>query len=217
MSGGERQRVALARALAFEPDLLLLDEPLSALDQPTREELRSVIQDLVSGLGIPVIHVTHDRDEAFSLADDLAVIVAGSSAKAVRPIGLRLRRSTPWSPDCSVGRRWVGVRPSAEKSSSESVSLDAGDHSGAVHVFYRPEDVRLAPSTTAAPVPATFTARVLRITRTFPVARVLLGSDPPITALIFRRDIERFDLTVGKSIEVAIPADALCIIGSAQN
>ncbi len=77
LSGGERQRVALARALAAEPDLLLLDEPLSALDQPTREELRGVLQDLLSSLGIPAVHVTHDRDEALTLANDIAIIVNG--------------------------------------------------------------------------------------------------------------------------------------------
>jgi ABC-type sulfate/molybdate transport systems ATPase subunit len=66
-----------SRALAAEPDLLLLDEHLSALDQPTREELRGVLRDLLSGLGIPAVHVTQDRDEALSLANYIAIIVNG--------------------------------------------------------------------------------------------------------------------------------------------
>ena len=73
LSGGERQRVALARALAAEPELLLLDEPLSALDRPTRDDLRGVLQGLLGSLGIPAIHVTHDRDEALSIGDDVAL------------------------------------------------------------------------------------------------------------------------------------------------
>ena len=77
LSGGERQRVALARALAIQPGLLLLDEPLSALDQPTREDMRTLLQRLLTQLEIPAAHVTHDRDEALSIGDDLAVIVAG--------------------------------------------------------------------------------------------------------------------------------------------
>jgi ABC-type Fe3+/spermidine/putrescine transport system ATPase subunit len=77
LSGGERQRVALARALAIQPGLLLLDEPLSALDQPTREDMRTLLQRLLIQLEIPAAHVTHDRDEALSIGDDLAIIVAG--------------------------------------------------------------------------------------------------------------------------------------------
>src|SRR5581483_3712568 len=71
LSGGERQRVALARALAAHPAAILLDEPLSALDQPVREELRAVLRDALIDLAVPAIHVTHDRDEALRLADDL--------------------------------------------------------------------------------------------------------------------------------------------------
>ena len=69
LSGGERQRVALARALAIQPALLLLDEPLSALDQPTREDLRGLLSELLAALDIPAVHVTHDRDEALSIGD----------------------------------------------------------------------------------------------------------------------------------------------------
>ncbi len=216
LSGGERQRVALARALAFEPDLLLLDEPLSAVDQPTREELRAVIQDFVSGLGIPVIHVTHDRDEAFSLADDLAVIVAGT----LRQSGEADRVAA--APSDAVVARLLGW---AELGSVQAIggklvigdfSLDAGDHSGAVHVFYRPEDVRLAPFDSSS-ASATFIAPVLRITRTFPLAGVLLGSEPPITALLLRREIDRLDLEVGRDVQVTIPPDALCILRAVQD
>src|SRR5207247_7584320 len=77
LSGGERQRVALARALAIKPRLLLLDEPLSALDQPTREDMRALLQRLLAELEIPAAHITHDRDEALSIGDDLAVIADG--------------------------------------------------------------------------------------------------------------------------------------------
>lgn len=68
LSGGERQRVALGRALAFEPAVLLLDEPLSALDEQTREEMHRVLTD-VRRLGVTTLHVTHSRSEAERLAD----------------------------------------------------------------------------------------------------------------------------------------------------
>jgi ABC-type sulfate/molybdate transport systems ATPase subunit len=77
LSGGERQRVALARALARDPGLLLLDEPLAALDSHTRAHVRAELQDLLSGAGLPVLLVTHDFEDAAALADHVGVIVDG--------------------------------------------------------------------------------------------------------------------------------------------
>jgi ABC-type Fe3+/spermidine/putrescine transport system ATPase subunit len=75
LSGGERQRVALARALAVEPELLLLDEPLSALDGVTRDALRDELRSLHRTNGLTVVHVTHDREEALYLATRIAVLL----------------------------------------------------------------------------------------------------------------------------------------------
>jgi molybdate transport system ATP-binding protein len=77
LSGGQRQRVALARTLAPQPRLLLLDEPLSALDGPTRETLRGELRKLLSSLNIPVLLVTHDRVEALALGDQVAIVNGG--------------------------------------------------------------------------------------------------------------------------------------------
>jgi molybdate transport system ATP-binding protein len=77
LSGGEQQRVALARARARRPRLLLLDEPFSALDSPTRAQLRGELRERLRRLGIPVILVTHDRAEAMALADELLVVCSG--------------------------------------------------------------------------------------------------------------------------------------------
>ena len=77
LSGGERQRVALARALARDPDVLLLDEPLSALDAHTKAGVRAELHELLAGLDIPVLLVTHDFEDAAALADRVGVIVEG--------------------------------------------------------------------------------------------------------------------------------------------
>lgn len=77
ISGGQAQRVALARALAPRPAVLLLDEPLSALDGPTRAEVRRELRDVLRGLEVPCLVVTHDRAEALSLGGRLAVLVGG--------------------------------------------------------------------------------------------------------------------------------------------
>lgn len=77
LSGGEQQRVALARALVFQPDLLLLDEPLSALDQKLRVQLRSELKAVQRKLGVTTVYVTHDQEEALSMADIIAVMNKG--------------------------------------------------------------------------------------------------------------------------------------------
>lgn len=77
LSGGEQQRVALARALAIDPEVVLLDEPLSALDRQTRQGLRTEIKRLCNELGATVMHVTHDLDEGLELGDRMAVLVDG--------------------------------------------------------------------------------------------------------------------------------------------
>jgi len=77
LSGGQQQRVALARALARKPEVLLLDEPLSALDAKIRVELRNEIRAIQRALGITTIYVTHDQEEALSLSDRIVVMNAG--------------------------------------------------------------------------------------------------------------------------------------------
>ena len=77
LSGGQRQRVALARALARQPDILLLDEPFGALDAKVRRELRGALREIHDRVGLTSIFVTHDREEAFALADKVAILNDG--------------------------------------------------------------------------------------------------------------------------------------------
>lgn len=77
LSGGQKQRVALARSLVIEPSILLLDEPLSALDAKIREQMQQLLVDLQKKLGITFLFVTHDREEALRLSDKIAVIREG--------------------------------------------------------------------------------------------------------------------------------------------
>jgi ABC-type Fe3+/spermidine/putrescine transport system ATPase subunit len=85
LSGGEQQRVALARTLAPSPALVMLDEPIGALDRSLRDRLMGDMRRIFAELGVTVIYVTHDQDEAFAMADHLAVMQAGSVAQAGAP------------------------------------------------------------------------------------------------------------------------------------
>lgn len=99
LSGGQKQRVALARALAIEPRMLLLDEPFGALDAKVRKELRGWLRGLHERLGITTIFVTHDQEEAFALADLVAVMNAGKIEQYGTPADVRRTPRTPFVAD----------------------------------------------------------------------------------------------------------------------
>ena len=96
LSGGEQQRVALARALAPEPEILLLDEPLSNLDLTLRDTLKQELRSILSSLGIGAVYVTHDQGEAFALAQRIAVMKQGSIVQVAPQSKLYNHPSHPW-------------------------------------------------------------------------------------------------------------------------
>ncbi len=96
LSGGQQQRIAVARALAVRPKLLLLDEPLSALDRKLRETMRMELQHLLRDLGITAIFVTHDQDEALVMSDRIAVMNAGRIEQFDTPATIYARPATPF-------------------------------------------------------------------------------------------------------------------------
>ncbi len=99
LSGGQRQRVALARALAIEPRMLLLDEPFGALDAKVRKELRAWLRHIHDQAGVTSIFVTHDQEEAFALADLVAVMNQGRIEQYGAPAEVRRSPKTPFVQD----------------------------------------------------------------------------------------------------------------------
>jgi ABC-type Fe3+/spermidine/putrescine transport system ATPase subunit len=114
LSGGEKQRVALARSLVLEPELLLLDEPLSALDPNLRKAMRLELKALQRRIGTTFVFVTHDQEEAFSLSDSIAVLNKGRLEQAGKPEDLYVRPRTRFVAGFLGAVNWlngVGVRP----------------------------------------------------------------------------------------------------------
>ena len=154
LSGGQQQRVALGRALAINPKVLLLDEPLSALDAKIRLRLRTVIKKLQEELGITMIYVTHDQEEALALADRVVVMREGE----IRQIG------TPWEiykePKTSFIAEFVGTSNffTGKKKNGKvqfgrlelTVSNLVDVDSETVHLAIRPENIELMDETLSA-------------------------------------------------------------------
>ena len=141
LSGGQQQRVAIARALATDPALLLLDEPLSALDARVRAELRTEIREVQRRLGIPTIMVTHDQEEALTMADTVVCMNAGTIEQIGTPHEVYSRPSTRFVAD------FVGISNLLEP--AHAIALDPavaqrqpGD--GAYLLALRPEDVQVS-------------------------------------------------------------------------
>ena len=122
ISGGERQRVALARSLVLAPDVLLLDEPLSALDPNLRKQLRSELKSLQRRVGITFLFVTHDQEEALSLSDRIGVMQAGVLEQVGTPEDIYLRPKTRFVASFLGAMNWaagVGVRPESVRICAE--------------------------------------------------------------------------------------------------
>ncbi|HIW96260.1 MAG TPA: ABC transporter ATP-binding protein [Candidatus Corynebacterium gallistercoris] len=116
LSGGQQQRVALARALAPEPQVLLLDEPFSALDASLRESLRTEVRDLLHSLGITALLITHDRTEAFSFADHVALLHDGAVVDSGTPVSVYRHPSCAWSASFLGDATLLPCSPSAQGS-----------------------------------------------------------------------------------------------------
>ncbi|MCL6505617.1 MAG: ABC transporter ATP-binding protein [Bryobacteraceae bacterium] len=122
LSGGERQRVALARSLVIEPEVLLLDEPLSALDPNLRKQMRAELKNLQRRVGTTFLLVTHDREEALSLSDRIAVMNQGRIEQIGAPEELYLRPKTRFVADFLGAVNWiqgVGLRPEVTRVSRQ--------------------------------------------------------------------------------------------------
>lgn len=221
LSGGQQQRVALARALVRRPRLLLLDEPLSALDAALREELRGELRRLLTDCETPVLLVTHDRNEALALGDELVVMSDG----AVRQSGPVLDVfNRPADPDVA---RIVGAEtlaPGLLVSESEGLAavtigeatLTAVSHGVAsreVFVCIRGEDVTLQRDGGAtSSVRNRLSARVVAVHPGSPMTRVELDAGFPLFALITRPACDELELHPGVAIFALIKAPAVHLI-----
>ncbi|OGL00890.1 MAG: hypothetical protein A3J45_08775 [Candidatus Rokubacteria bacterium RIFCSPHIGHO2_02_FULL_69_13] len=223
LSGGEAQRTALARALVLKPELLLLDEPFSALDQPTREALIGELGGILREDRITTVLVTHDRWEAMALGDRVAVMMGGKVLQ-VDEAGRLFR-----APVSEEVARFVGVETILDcrvlSSQAGLAVLDAGGQKievateappGArLRICLRPEDVTLlAPGTPhpASSVRNHLAGTVGRLVSVGPYVRAVIDCGFYLVALVTHRSVEELGLREGTPVIAAFKATAPHVI-----
>lgn len=219
LSGGQQQRVALARALAVSPSLLLLDEPLSALDAQVRTRLRSEIRDLQKRLGITTIMVTHDQEEAQILSDKIILMNQGKIEQIGTPWEIYNQPRTPFVADfIGVSNLFSGVTTGADRVEISGLALQccADDFPAQqpVKALIRPEDIILNMQTACShlntsSVQNTFQATISKIEFLGAIIRLEIRLT---NQMILRVDLSkrRFTpdlLATGGQVEIHIPVE----------
>jgi putative spermidine/putrescine transport system ATP-binding protein len=212
LSGGQQQRVALARAIVIRPRVLLLDEPLSALDAQVRSNLRDEIRDLQRQYGITTIFVTHDQEEAMSISDQIGIMDRGSLVQFGTPHEIYS------SPRNSIVARFVGVMneiPAVIVNGGVEVlnkmfSISAGSENQQGHrivtALVRPESVRINTESTGK-----FSARIKSISFLGPVTQVELSTDKGLSIKSHVLSSKVQNVSIGARVGVDIEESSLMV------
>ena len=222
LSGGEKQRTALARALAIEPRVLLLDEPVSALDENTRESVCMELHKLQRELGITTIHVSHNLEEAFSVADRGAILHDGSFEQIGTPDQLLHRPSNRFVAQfMRCGNLYSGlVKGRGPEPDTTLVEVDGvgivvpGKHHGNIEFIIRPENIKLQKNNsfktengdTRIPV------RVTKIVNRGTYIRLNCSGLLPIVVHMLHNSLREMVLSEGDELSAVIPLQMIHVL-----
>jgi len=220
LSGGMQQRVALARALAIEPRVLLLDEPLSALDAKVRVQLREEIRRLQTQLGITTLYVTHDQEEALSISDRVAVLSHGRIEQMGAPADIYNEPSTPFVAE------FIGTMNRLEATVADEASVQVGGtilpvaearglpRGERVLVLVRPETLQLE-RVDGGGAPGALIGEVLAHIFLGPITRVkVVAGDHELSADL--PGPRAAELPIGSRVAARFPADAGRVLGLSE-
>jgi len=217
LSGGEQQKVALARALSIKPEVLLLDEPLSALDPETREGVQKELRQLHSRLKVTTIHVTHDFEEAIALGDHIAVLGEGCIKQVGTPEQIFRQPNSEFIARFAMARNIfagevIDRDDGATIFSTEDTELAVvTDLRGKLHASVRPEDILISTEPLHSSARNSFGGTITHIVDRGSTIYLTVNLPPDFICLVTRRSFEEMGLAEGKKIYITFKATAIHI------
>ena len=222
LSGGQQQRIALARAIAMSPGLLLLDEPLSALDAKVRARLRYEVKSLQRRLGVTTIMVTHDQEEALTMADRIVVMNHGVIEQVGAPAEIYREPASVFVADfigtmnflaaevgCDAAPGDGGIRAGGLALACDTSGYSAGDR---ITAAIRPEDITLVDPGNAGEDGRGFDATVEYVEFLGSFARVeLITAGERLLIDLPIAQVQRFEVTEGSTVRAVVPPDGVRI------
>ncbi len=211
LSGGEKQRIAIARAMVTEPNALLLDEPLSALDTQTRESLRNELKKIHSVTKSTIVHVTHNFEEVFSLGDSVAVMNEGQIIQVGKPDDVFRK------PNCEFVANFVGVENLFKGNSvvndgisdiniNGSTIVSTTCKPGDCTVSIRPEDILISKNKIESSARNSFSGKIISVIDKGATIKIVADCGIPISTLITRRSLDDMGLKEGMSAYLTFKA-----------
>lgn len=217
LSGGERQKSAMARALCVEPDLLLLDEPLSALDPKSREDIQEKLLNIKRSLKLTTVHVTHDFEEAIALGDRICVIGEGEVKQTGSPEDIFRRPDSEFVARFAMARNifngstvFSGRGKGCQFKTDGAALTAMDDVKEANRAAVRPEEVVISVS----PLEETgmenvFSGQITGISDKGATLLITVDLPPRVSTLVTRRDFKQLNPAVGMTAYVGFPASAV--------
>jgi molybdopterin-binding protein len=215
LSGGEKQKVALGRAIVTQPELLLVDEPLSALDPETRESVQQELRQLHRALGITILHVTHDFEEAIALGNRIAVIGEGRLMQVGTPEDIFRHPNSEFVARFAMTRN-IFLGKAERKSSGDTVFkvdgaefIIAANAEGTHHASIRPEDILLSSEPIRSSARNCFPGAITHVVDKGSTLYVTVSIPPELSCLVTRHSFEEMELHEGKKIYVTFKASSI--------
>ncbi len=200
LSGGESQKIALARAISIKPDLLILDEPLSAVDAETKEDYERELRELHDHLELTTIHVTHSFEEAVALGDRIAVIIDGEILQVGTPEEIFLYPQSEKLARFLMTRNVFSGEIIHDSNGSKAFAINGTriflntDLEGTAHISIRPENILLSRKPVNSPDSNCIEGTITRIVDRGTITHIKVDIPPEFTCLALRRTLKELDL-----------------------
>jgi molybdopterin-binding protein len=215
LSGGEKQKVALGRAIITRPEVLLVDEPMSALDPETRENVQQELRQLHRALGITILHVTHDFEEAIALGSRIAVIGEGHLMQVGTPEEVFRHPNSEFVARFAMTRNIFAGRAERKPNGDTTFKVGsaefiiAADADGTYHASIRPEDILISSEPIRSSARNCFPGSITNVVDKGSTLYVTVNIPPELSCLVTRHSFEEMELQLGKEVYVTFKASSI--------